>query len=148
MTTTSKWLLIANGAKANIYSYTGRFKSLAALPDGELSHPHPPSRDLTSSDRGRVLNTARGERSALEPTTDPHDYEKHRFVKEIAEFLDKHREQFHDLVIAAAPDTLGDLRQTIDKQVAAKVSSEIDKDFTHVEQRELADKLRSEVYPG
>lgn len=147
-----KWLLIANGAHATISSYSKIFESLEVLPNGTLEHVNLPSSELVTTKRGRGVNNASGGRSAFERPTDPHTHEKHVFVGEIADFLQQHQTQFNSLIVVAAPKTLGDLRNSLSKQIKDKIIAEVDKDFTHVSVHELPGKLRAllldSLWPG
>jgi protein required for attachment to host cells len=80
---------------------------------------------------GRSFSSVGHGRSALE-STDWHDLEEHHFARVVAAALEQlvRERQVKALLIAAPPRTLADLRQTLHKDVKARIIAEIDKDFT------------------
>ena len=73
-----------------------------------------------------------GQRSALDDT-DWHELAKERFAEDLAAILYKkaHAGEFERLVIVAPPATLGELRNTMHKEVAERVIGEIPKTLTN-----------------
>jgi protein required for attachment to host cells len=78
---------------------------------------------------GRAFASTGMHRSAMQETN-WHKLEKHRFAKEIADVLytAAHRGDYSQLVIAALPMIMGDLRKAMHKEVSDKVVAEISKD--------------------
>lgn len=136
------WILVADGAKANVISYNTAHKSLDPVVCGELTHTNEPSRELVTTERGRVFHSAASGRSAMERPTDPHEHEKQVFASNMAQMLAKRSGQFDKLVLVAAPKTLGDLRHCLPGRVKAKVVREIDKDLAGKDNRQLEAHLR------
>lgn len=129
------WIVLADGAKARVLAYQGPKNPLAEVE--ELAHRNQPTRTLVSDDRGRSHNRVGDGRAAMEHPTAPHRYEKEIFAREIAGFLENRLEDYDRLVLAAAPQTLGDLRQVLPPQVEARIGGELDKDLTSVSLPEL-----------
>ncbi|BBC73906.1 host attachment protein [Altererythrobacter sp. B11] len=83
-------------------------------------------------------NHARGEGAQFAPSrgsmeeTDYHQMEEDRFAAEVADMLKDRAlsNDFDDLVIVAPARTLGELRKHYHKEVEARLTGEIDKDFT------------------
>jgi protein required for attachment to host cells len=97
--------------------------------------------EIMADKPGRAIESAGpGSRSAVEYRTDPVELRERRFLEEVAAELEaKHREgAFNRLVIAAAPDALGELRQALAAGVRASVLAELPKDLTHVPTPALA----------
>ena len=138
---TNIWILVADGAKASLLGYNTAERRLSDIDGGELEHINKPSRDLVTTERGRVFHSADDSRSAMERPSDPHRYEKAQFAAEISRLLDKRINEFDQLVLVAAPKTLGDLRQKLSAIVRNKVVEEIDKDLAGESATQLATHL-------
>ena len=88
--------------------------------------------EIYSDDEGRRIDhSSLGQRSAME-RTDYKRIEKARFAAEIVETLQAaHRaKKFSALYVFAPPRVLGALRDAMDKELAAAVQAEFDKNFT------------------
>lgn len=142
----TKWVLIADSAKATIVQYSGLKEPLEVLPAGSWSLVAKSARDLTSTKRGRVFNSADNRRSAMERPTDPYEVEKTRFVTQLADHLEQQAGNYHALIIIAAPKALGDLRQQLAEHVKEKIQKEVAKDLTNIPFDHLAGHLQ-EVLP-
>lgn len=143
MKPTRSWIVIADGARARILENTGPGKGLNPLPGEEMSKRLHPSRDINADRPGRTHDRMGPQRHAMEPPSDPHREEKRQFAEELAELLNTaaRLNNFDRLVLVAPAKTLGDLRQSLDKQAAARVSGELPKDLTKVPDHELAGHL-------
>jgi protein required for attachment to host cells len=75
----------------------------------------------------------------MEPPTDPHREEKRRFADELAQHLNDAAQagSYDRLILVAAPKTLGDLRQALGKNAAAKLDGELAKDLTKIPDHDL-----------
>lgn len=135
------WIMVADGAKATCYRYHGQNKKLEKI--RSFSHVNAPSRELTSTERGRMSDPAPGQRSAMDRPTDPHEQEKFNFAKEISEWTDERYAEFDRIIIAASPKILGELRGLLSNRVTMKTSHELDKDLTNVPEAELPKHLQS-----
>lgn len=135
------WILIADGAQAKCYHYQGANRPLEKIES--FSHINAPSRDLVTTKRGRMPDPGKGQRSAIERPTDPHEYEKHVFAKKLAIWLDAKQQNFERLIIAASPNLLGNLRQNLSDGVAQKISGQLDKDLTNIPEPDLPKHLQS-----
>lgn len=136
------WIVIADGAKAQVYQYDGKNEPLEKVEGGTLSHVNKPSHELVTNKRGRVFQSADPSRSGMENPTDPHEHEKHVFAGEVADWLEERIGEYEQLILIAAPRVLGDLRRDLSDRVMAKVSAELDKDLTNVPVPELREHLQ------
>lgn len=139
MKPTRSWIVIADGAQARILENHGPGKGLVRVP-GEAMHKTPrPSRDIDADRPGRSHDRMGPGRHAMEPPTDAHREEKRRFADLLAEHLNTAALNgvYDRLILVAAPKTLGDLRQALDKQAVAKLDGELPKDLTQVPDHEL-----------
>ena len=143
------WVLIADGARARILQADGESDGLQLVPGCEFGVDDPPDRDIDADKPGRTFDSVGSGRHGMEPKTSPHRHRKAEFARHLAEFLEKKRTQkaFERLLIAAAPVTLGDLRQTLSKGVKAAIGGEVAKDLTGIPDREIADHL-GDLRPG
>jgi len=142
----AKWVLIADSAKATIVEYNGLKEPLKVLPAGNWSLVAKSARDVTSTRRGRVFNSADNRRAAMERPTDPLDIEKTKFASQLADYLKECMADYHALIIIAAPKALGELRQQLADCVKEKVQQEVAKDLTNIPVNDLAGHLQ-EVLP-
>jgi protein required for attachment to host cells len=136
------WIVVADGAKASLTNYSTDTKQFESVSGGELNHVNKPTRDLVTGKRGRVFQSAGSGRSAMEPPSDPREHEKVVFATEIANELERREKEYDQLVLVAAPKTLGELRNKISKTIKDKVAEEIDKDLTNESPSQMEDHLR------
>lgn len=133
------WFLVGDGARARIYANDGPGKGLKPALGYALIANNKPSREIGSDSPGRTFASAGTDRHAMEPATDPHRHEQREFARKIADLLDEQqrRKAFDRLVISAAPQMLGDLRNALPQQVRDKVHDEINKDYSKANQQDL-----------
>lgn len=134
------WIAITDGAKADIYAYHGPKQKLELL--DSLSHVNAPSRELMATERGRGHDDGPNQRSAFDRPTDPHEYEKHRFAREVADYLAEHLDRYDRLYLCAAPKQLGELRENLSQHVNSKISEVMDKDLTNLPRASLRERLQ------
>lgn len=141
----SLWIVVTDASRGRILSFDAGSKQKWKLLK-ELDHPASRAKgtDLLTDAPGRQQQSfGRGARPAMEPHTDPKDVEKERFVRELAKELDRahaHRE-YDRLVLVAAPQCLGMLRGAVSSVVEKSIVSTLDKDYTHLELRDLQERL-------
>ena len=127
------WVVVADGARAFIAANEGPGTGLTLVPGTALDHELHSTTEMGSERPGRSFTSARsGTRHGIEPRVDWHRFEKQKFAHGIAKLLDAARasKAFHHLVLVAPPETLGELRATLDKQTQAMVTGEVAKDLT------------------
>lgn len=133
------WFLIGDGARARMFANDGPGKGLKPALGYALIANNKPSRELGSDSPGRSFSSAGSDRHAMQPPTDPHRHEQREFAKDIADLLAEQQRNnaFDRLIIAAAPQMLGDLRAALTPQLRDMVHEEINKDFTKATPKEL-----------
>ena len=145
MPKTVTWVLVADGARARVLENSGRGTGLVrAFPDefidetamGKIS-------DIMTDKRGRTHDSAGPGRHGMEPPTDAKRHAKFVFARELARLLDDaaKRHRFDQLILVAAPKSLGDLRAHLSGNVRNRIKAEIDKDLTHVPEHDLSKHL-------
>jgi len=140
------WVLIADGEKALF------LKNLTDSEDPNLEvvrkeeQENPKDIDQSANRPGRMPDTGAGQRSAMDDT-DWHELAKERFADDLAELLYKqaHKHRFNEIVLVAPPKTLGELRQKMHKEVAAKVIAEVPKTLTNHPLDEIEAQLTGEI---
>lgn len=134
MKPTITWILIADGAQARVVEHSGPGKGLSQVQDLVFAGPRRKASEIMADRPGRSFASAGTKRSAMEPRTDPVEHEEAEFVRGLADELEQKRAQgaFQRLIIAAAPNALGDLRPALSDAVRQTVVAELPKDLTNV----------------
>ena len=138
------WILIADGARARVLAQSKDFAALEpAFGNEEFTGTTAQSKEIASDRPGRSFDSGGHGRHAMEPPTDPQRYAKFEFARDLAEQLETAaaEDRFARLVLVAAPQTLGDLRELLPKNVQERVVAEIDKDLTKVASHDLGKHL-------
>ncbi len=124
-------ILVADGEKALFLRNEGDEIDLQLTVDRKKTQENPPTRDQAANRRGR-MHDGGGHKSAVEDT-DWHELAKDRFASQLADILYKraHANEFEHLYLVASPNTLGELRKNLHKEVEDKIVSELAKDLTN-----------------
>jgi protein required for attachment to host cells len=144
------WVVVADEAIARILRWSERGDALE--PVEELTDPdaHASGQDLRRDAHGRRAATGSiAQRHGAGTTASAGEEELHQeaqvFARHVARHLtqawDQHR--FDGLQIAAAPRFLGLLRQSLDPQVCDALQGDVDKDWVHERNDEIAQHLRA-----
>lgn len=139
MKATKTWILIADGARARVLENTGPGKGVNEVDGLEFSQEPLQNKDIMTDKPGRAFSSVGHGRSGMEPPTDPADKREADFVANLANVLDKKLQKgaFDRLIIAAAPQALGNLRKALSAQVQDKVHAELAKDLTKIPNDEV-----------
>jgi protein required for attachment to host cells len=121
----------------------GRIHAEAKLNSGLHAH----TRDEMSDKQGRAFSSVGGVRHAYEYRSDPHKYEKHKFVHKLVTLLDNVHDKglFTHLVIVGPKRSLGEFHDIASPKLNRLVLREISKDFTKFSDHELEERLRPYV---
>lgn len=125
------WVLVADGRKSLLLRNEGD----ADLPNlrriSVEEQDNPATRDQGTDQPGRLHGSGGAARSATEET-DWHDIEEHRFAASVAERLNAaaREKKFSDLIVAAPPRTLAELRKHWSKDLQDALRGEVAKDLT------------------
>jgi len=139
------WIIVADGARAQVFLNSGPGSGLEPALSQALVADNRPSGDIASDRPGRSFDSAGEGRHAMQPGSDPHKYEQIVFAHDIAKLLGENRTKkaFDQLIIVAAPKMLGALRLALDSATSQLVIGEINKDLTKLPVNELSDHLNS-----
>ena len=126
------WVLIADSEKALFLENVTDGIDPYLVVRREESQDNPSDREQGANRPGRMHDGGAHQRSALDDT-DWHELAKERFAVELAEILYRHahRGAFKRIVLACAPQVLGDLRPALHKEVSDKVVGEVPKLLTN-----------------
>ena len=143
------WVLVADGEKALFLVNDGDAEYPVLNVRREEHHENPPTREQAANRPGRQQESVGPGRSAYEDT-DWHQLEKDRFADELADLLYRqaHRHRFERIVICAPPQTLGELRDKMHKEVRDRVVGEVPKTLTNHPVDEIERILKAELKPA
>jgi protein required for attachment to host cells len=120
------WVVVAGSSAARIFAApkpTGGLEEVESLvlPEGRM-HP----RQLASDLPGRAFDSVGGGRHALENEVDPREHAVNAFAHQLAERMAAARSQreVERLILVAAPEFLGKLRDSLDAPTRKLVESE------------------------
>ena len=133
------WVLIADGASARVYQNTGPGTGLKPVEDMEFDAPHGRARDIMADKPGRSFSSAGTRRSAMEPASDPVDNMEAEFVRGLAAMLAEKLRlgAYDDLIVALAPRALGQFRDQLSRDVAARIRHELASDLVNTPPQDL-----------
>ena len=125
------WIVAADSSRAKILESPNRVGPLTAVQDLEHPESRLKNRDLSADGPGRSFDSAGQGRHAMEPETEAREVEAARFARQISRLLREQSDhgRFDRLVLAAPPEFLGLLRDSLDKPVRDKISAEVIKDI-------------------
>jgi protein required for attachment to host cells len=144
------WVVVADEAIARILRWSDSGDALEPVEELTDSDAHASGQDLRRDAHGRRAATGGvTQRHGAGTTTSAGEAEPHQeaqaFARHVARHItqawDQHR--FDGLQIAAAPRFLGLLRQSLDPQVCDVLQGDIDKDWVHERNDEIAQHLRA-----
>ncbi|MGD9864317.1 MAG: host attachment family protein [Pseudodonghicola sp.] len=141
--TNGTWIVVADSEKALLM----RNLTDHADPNFEVIAREEQPEVPENADRpGRRADVGPGQMSAMEGT-DWHELARDRFAKDLADILYRyaHKGAYDRLVIAAAPQLLGLLRDELHPEVQSKVVAEIDKNLANHTVRDLERLIKADL---
>ena len=134
MKPTVTWILLADGAQAKVFEHSGPGTGLTPIRDLLFEEEPLQAREIMADKQGRSFSSVGHGRSAMEYSSDPVQVRETRFVKAVAEVLERKFQQsaFSRLIIAAAPTALGDIRDALSDRLKGAVVAEMPKDLTNM----------------
>lgn len=125
-------VLVADGRKRLIARNDGTADQPALTVVGAVEEANRRTHEIATDAAGRSPAGAHGQGGAPVESADPQDHEEERFAVETAALLRKGVEDgsYQDIIIVAAPRTLGVLRKHYHDMVSRKIIGEVGKDFT------------------
>jgi len=135
-------ILVADGKRFLLLRNAGDFRKPALMFEGGGEQENPATSEQGSDQPGRASGSVGSARSSIEQT-DFHQLEEDRFAGEVAELLGKlaKANDFEELIVAAPPRTLAELRKCFNKSVSSRIVAEVAKDLTKHPVNEIAEIL-------
>lgn len=137
------WVLVADGARAQIFARRGSAPDLEPVATRACAASRAPERDHFSDRPGRSFESAPPTRHGLATPSDPHLLARRRFAKELAALLEQGRREnaFDRLILVAPPPALGDLRASLSPACIRLICAEIGSDLTRTPLAHLSAQL-------
>lgn len=136
------WVVVADGSRANIYENVGEIGEISLKLLRAVDHHNARKRDNSHDHTSQAMGGQGHNKSSMEPK-DPLAAEKHNFLQLLVDRLtfDVQSGQCTEMVLIAAPSSLGGMRQHMPAALVAKIVKEINKDYTHMAPNELSKTL-------
>jgi len=130
------WFFVADGAKARLFESLGFREPWNLKKEWRDDDARLPARDLEKERPGRGHTIGAGARYSIVKRS-KHDAAESAFAKARIEFINSALEEFDQLVLAAPPAALGEIRKGLSADVIAKFIGVFDKDLTNMPDQEL-----------
>lgn len=130
------WFFIADGAKARLFESSGFREPWRLKNEWREETARLPARDLESERPGRGHAIGSGGRYAIEKNS-KHDAAESEFIRSKTEIINSSLEEYDQLVLAASPGVLGEMRKCLSVEVTAKFIGVFDKDLTNMPDQQL-----------
>ncbi len=129
----NSFVVVSDGRKALFLRNDGDDKFPNLRTEEVFADENPPTHEQGADRPGRTFKRANTNRRAAVAETDLHDREEQRFLRTVADRLERLvRERNPDALILAAPArALAVLRQYLHPDVQGRIVLDIDKDFTN-----------------
>ena len=135
-------VLIADGQNATFFKNSAAGETITFEPVHSMGLFNEADREL-SDDRPGHTQVGMTERRTSYEHRDKHEANETEFLKGVAGVSEKLMDNYDELVLIAEPHSLGVLRQVMPAPVMAKVSTQIDKDYTKTAIPELEALIRN-----
>ncbi|MCF7220347.1 host attachment protein [Lysobacter sp. TLK-CK17T] len=141
----STWILVADRAKARLFSLDGNDEALVELQSFVNVEGRLPGRELQSDRPPRAHDRFGEGRHAIEPHTRPREKAARRFANQLGGMLDKGRatRRYDELVLIAPPAFMGELNTALGAQTGGCVVAKVSKNLTAGSLPEVRDALPS-----
>lgn len=141
-----QWILVSDASAARLFSRqnTGSLSRVEAFyHDDSRKHEG----DLRTGGKGEVEDSAAHGRHQADPQTRTSEKHEDIFAKKVVDKLKSglNDNAFDELVLVAAPQFLGRLRDHLDSPLSQRVAATIDKDWTHQDDAAIEKHLDSQL---
>jgi protein required for attachment to host cells len=142
------WILVCDAARGRLFEIRGDDPSWHLVE--VLGHPESRSRasELVTDHSGHGSPEGGSvHHNALAPASSPKEVEKGHFAHALVTTLDHalRARRFHKWVLVAPPHFLGMLKNELGPELQKYLMATVDKDLTHVDAGQIAEKLRDVV---
>ena len=135
------WVVAAESSRARIFAAESRVGPMSEVEDFVHSEGRVREQDLVSDKSGRGFDGTIEGRHGMEKSFDAKHQEAIVFARLIAERIEaaRTRGEFSQLVLVAAPEFLGILRQQLSNHASRMVSKTVDKNLVVRQASEIRD---------
>ena len=147
--TATTWILAADGNQARLLKGVNLLKDGQQSPEQEIFRWEPKkAQDIMADKPGRSHSSVGPGRSAMEYSSDPVREEQQKFTAQVAGRIDDYAATgaFDRLVVCAAPQTLGELRNKLSDKSRTLTMAEIDKNFSNLPTEKLISSVRAIMF--
>jgi protein required for attachment to host cells len=129
------WVVVADSQKAFIYQQNEHKFDLIAEAE--------PDEEAIPTEAQKTTGHISASQGSIYYTSDPMDRENHHddkaFIRSLSEWLKKadQEDAFDRLILAAAPRTLGDFRDSLSDSVSGKIVAELNKNLINMPKDEF-----------
>lgn len=133
------WVVAAESSRARIFAVENRISPLSELEDFAHSEGRARDQELVSDKAGRGFDGIQEGRHGMEKQFDAKHHEAVAFARRIADRVElaRSRGEFAQLVLIAAPEFLGILRQQLSSHASRMVSKTVDKNLVQRPENEI-----------
>jgi len=135
------WLVVAENSKAQIFKMESLSGPLETIDTIDHTDARLHERDMTSDLPGRISGNGGSGSHVYESKVSPKDQSNINFAKKIANELDAARKKARvkRIILVAAPDLLGNIRNSFNAETKKLVYFELAKNLAHLSPREITD---------
>jgi len=135
------WVVTAESSRARIFAAENRIGPMSEVEDFVHSEGRSMDQELVSDKAGRGFNGTVEGRHGMEKQFDAKHHESVAFARRIAERIElaRARGEFAQLVLIAAPEFLGILRQQLSNHASRMISKTVDKNLVLRQESEIRD---------
>lgn len=140
-------ILVADASTARFFRVDSPTGELIELSTEENPEARTPQRKQTRDKPGEQTSHAKDSRSVVDTAAEPKNVETQRFARSLAEQLEKARAtgKLERLYVVAPPAFLGEIRREMTPALKATLAEEINKDLTHLNNRDLRKQLPERI---
>lgn len=142
------WVLVGDGASAQIYKFHAIPLRLTQVPGGRFRAGKP--RAMTKEPRassGAAPDTTGHTRHAIERQRDSHQRSEDKFVARVAGAINKAADghKFDDLILVAPPRALAAFRTALDATTKTKIKRQVRSEWTNLGIKEIESHLAAHL---
>lgn len=133
------WVVTAESSRARIFAAESRVGPMSEVEDFAHTEGRAKEQDLVADKSGRGFDGMVEGRHGMEKPFDARHHEAVAFARRIAERIElaRTRGEFGQLVLVAAPEFLGILRQQLSSHASRMVSKTVDKNLVLRQESEI-----------
>jgi protein required for attachment to host cells len=142
------WILVCDAARGRLFEIRGDNPSWDLIETFSHAESRSKATELVTDHMGQSSSEGgSAHHNALAPASSPKEVEKGHFVHTLATMLDQamRSRRFHRWVLVAPAHFLGMLKKELTVELQKHLMASIDKDLSHFNPRDLAERLRDAV---